>query len=189
MLRPSDFYRSMPKTGGYADPLIFAAISFIIYGLLTALLAGLFGRGMYMGGMYGGMYDGMYGGTYDGVREFSLFTVLATVIILPIAGIVSLFVEAAILYVIYKVLGGKGSYEGTVRFVSYATAVLVVSWIPLVGWIAGLYGIYLYIVGGMYVHDVSMGKSAIAILLPTILVFILMALVMAGLFAFSRLFF
>jgi len=185
MLRPSDFYRSMPKVGGYADPLIFAAISFIIYGLLTALLAGLFGRGMYMGGMY----DGMYGGMYNGAGEFSLFTILTTVIVLPVAGIISLFIEAAILYIIYKVLGGKGSYEGTMRFVSYATAVLVVSWIPLVGWIAGLYGIYLYIVGGMHVHNVSMGKSAIAILLPTILVFILMALVMAGLFAFSRFFF
>lgn len=101
----------------------------------------------------------------------------------------SLFIEAAVLYVIYKVLGGKGSYEGTVRFLSYATAILVVSWIPIVGWIAWLYGIYLYIVGGMYVHDVSMGKSALAVLLPTILVLILMALVMAGLFAFSRLFF
>lgn len=95
MLRPSDFYRSMPKTGGYADPLIFAAISFIIYGLLAALIAGIFGRGMYMGGMYGGTYEGMYGGTYEGmyggVREFSLFTILTTVIILPIAGIVSLY--------------------------------------------------------------------------------------------------
>ncbi len=181
ILRPSDFYRSMPKTGGYADPLTFAAISFIIYGLLTALLAGVFGRGMYMGGMYGGTYGGMYGN----VGEFGLFAILMTLIITPIAGIISLFIEAAILYIIYKILGGEGSYEGTVRFVSYATAVMVVSWIPIVGWIAGIYGIYLYIVGGMYVHDVSMGKSAVAVLLPMILVLILVALVMAaGLLAF-----
>jgi len=33
---PSDFFRRMPKTGGYADPLTFTAISFIIYALLTA---------------------------------------------------------------------------------------------------------------------------------------------------------
>lgn len=182
--RPSDFYREMPKTGGYADPLTFAAISLIIYVLLTALLTALFGSGMYMGSMYDGMYNGMYGD----VGGFGFFGLLMTVIITPIAGIISLFIEAAILYIIYRVLGGTGSYEGTVRFISYATAVLLLSWIPIIGWIAGIYGIYLYIVGGMYVHDVSMARSAIAVLLPTLLVILLMAIFMAWLFAFSGLF-
>lgn len=184
MQSPSDFYREMPKTGGYTDPLTFAAISFIIYALLAALLTVLFGHGIYMGGMYGGMYEGMYGSA----RGFGFFAVLMTLIITPIAGIISLFIEAAILYIIYKILGGTGSYEGTVRFISYATAVLVLSWIPIIGWIVGIYGIYLYIVGGMYVHDVSMTRSAIAVLLPTLLVILFMFIVMAWLFAFSGLF-
>ncbi len=184
MQSPSDFYREMPKTGGYADPLTFAAISFIIYALLAVLLTALFGRGMYMEDMYGGMYEGMYGS----MRGLGFFAILMTVIITPIAGIISLFIEAAILYIIYKVLGGTGSYEGTVRFISYATAVLVLSWIPILGWIVGIYGIYLYIVGGIYVHDVSMARSAIAVLLPALLAILLMAIVMTWLFAFSGLF-
>ena len=160
MQRPSDFYRRMPETGGYADPLTFAAISLIIYALLTALLTVLFGRQMYMEGMYGGMYDGMYGE----VRGLGFFAILMSVIITPIIGIISLFIEAAILYVIYKVLGGSGSYEGTVRFIS------------------------LYIVGGMHVHDVSMLRSAVAIFLPVLLVILLMIIVaMAGILAFSGL--
>ena len=184
MQRPSDFYRRMPETGGYADPLTFAAISLIIYALLTAFLTVLFGRQMYMEGMYGGMYDGMYGE----VRGLGFFAILMSVIITPIIGIISLFIEAAILYVIYKVLGGSGSYEGTVRFISYATAVLVLSWIPVIGWIVGIYGIYLYIVGGMHVHDVSMLRSAVAIFLPVLLVILLMIIVaMAGILAFSGL--
>lgn len=184
MQTPSDFYREMSKTGGYADPLTFAAISFIVYALLAALFTVLFGHGMYMdGSMYGGMYNGMYGG----MRGLGFFAILMTVIITPIAGIISLFIEAAILYIIYKILGGAGTYEGTVRFISYATAVLVLSWIPIIGWIAGIYGIYLYIVGGMYVHDVSMARSVIAIILPTLLVILLMAIVMAWLFASSGL--
>lgn len=184
MQTPSDFYKEMSKTGGYADPLTFAAISFIVYALLAALFTILFGHGMYMdGSMYGGMYNGMYGG----MRGLGFFAILMTVIITPIAGIISLFIEAAILYIIYKILGGAGTYEGTVRFISYATAVLVLSWIPIIGWIAGIYGIYLYIVGGMYVHDVSMARSVIAIILPTLLVILLMAIVMAWLFASSGL--
>ena len=174
MQSPSDFYRNMPKTGGYTDPLTFAAISFIIYAFLAALLTVLFGPGM---------YEGMYGSA----RGLGFFAILMTVIITPIAGIISIFIEAAILYIIYKILGGTGSYEGTVRFISYATAVLVLSWIPIVGWIAGIYGIYLYIVGGMYVHDISMARSVIAVLLPTLLIILLMAIFMAWLFAFSGL--
>lgn len=181
ILRPSDFYRNMPKTGGYADPLTFAAINFILYGLLTALIAGLFGRGM-----YGGMYDGMYGG----FRGLGFLTIITNVIIIPFAGIISLFIESAILYIIYKVLGGKGSYEGTVRFISYATAVLLLSWIPFLGWVFGIYGIYLYILGGMNVHDVSMVKSTIAVLLPTFLAILLgiIIAILAGSYIFSMIF-
>jgi len=169
--RPSEFYRKMPTTGGYAVPLTFVAISYIIYGLLS----GLFSRGM-MRGMYG----------YSGITEFSFSTAIMTAIMAPIVGIISIFIGAAILYVIYKVLGGSGTYEGTVRFISYATAVITVSWIPLIGWIFGFYGIYLYIVGGMVVHDVSMVKSAIAVLLPTFVVILLA--VIAAMFVVSSVF-
>jgi len=82
------------------------------------------------------------------------------------------------------VLGGTGSYEGTVRVISYATAVLALSWIPLLGLLASIYGLYLYIVGGMTVHNVSMGKSAVAVLLPIVLIFIL-AMLVASLAALS----
>jgi hypothetical protein len=174
--RPSDFFRKMPTTGGYADPLIFAAINSFIYGLLAAL----FNRGM-MEGMYG---YGIGGG------GFSFFTALMAAIMAPIAGIVSILIGAAIIYIVYKILGGTGTYEGTVRFVSYANAVMVIYWIPIIGWIFGLYEIYLYIVGGMFVHKVSMGKSAIAILLPIVLVFFSLVIIMVVLtgYAFSMIF-
>jgi len=182
ILRPSDFYRKMPTSGGYAEPLTFAAISYFIYGLLAAL----FNRGM-MGGMSG--YGGMYG--YGmGSGGYGLTGALMMAIMMPIMGIISIIIGAAILYIIYKVLGGKGSYEGTVRFVSYAAAVLLLSWIPFIGWIFGIYGIYLYIVGGMVVHDVSMVKSAIAVLLPTFLVILLVMIIVAlvGSLAYSMIF-
>lgn len=167
--RPSDFYRRMPTTGGYADPLIFAVINYIIYGLLTALV----NPGMSMGSMFG-------------AKEFSFTMVIASVIATPIIGIIfSLFIGGAILYIIYKILGGTGSYEGTVRFIAYSTAVMAISWIPIIGLIASIYGIYLYIVGGSFVHNVSMGKSAIAVILPIILI-ILLAMVIAGLEVLSR---
>jgi hypothetical protein len=176
MFRPSDFYRRMPKDGGYGEPLTFAAINFIISALLTGLLTLLFAREMYMGSMYGGMYGSN--------QEFGLGSLIVTVIMTPIGGIIGIFIGAAILYIVFKILGGDGTYEGTVRFVSYATAVLVLSWIPIIGWVMGIYGIYLQIVGGMHVHNVSMIKSAIAVLLPAILLFILVVIILGAMLAF-----
>lgn len=38
MKSPSHFYSEMPKTGGYTDPFIFAAINVAIYSLFYLLL-------------------------------------------------------------------------------------------------------------------------------------------------------
>jgi hypothetical protein len=154
---PSDFYRKMPTNGGYNDPLTFAVISYIIYGLFAAIVQNL------MFGMMG----------------FSFSALIGTIVIIPIVCIISLFIGGAILQVIFSLLGGTGTYEGTIRFIAYASAPMVFSWIPLLGMIAGIYGLYLYIIGGMNVHKVSIQKSAIAVLLPVVVVF-LVAMLLAG---------
>jgi len=184
ILKPSDFYRKMPTIGGYTDPLTFAAISFLIYGVISTLTGVLLSRVGYMNGMYGGMLGEIYG-----VGEFSSSMIILYVIIVPILGIVILLIDAAILNIIYKVLGGTGNYEGTLRFTSYANAVNIITWIPIIGWIFSLYSLYLYIVGGSIVHNISMWKSAVAILLDMILIGLLavaigvaVALIMIGTF-------
>jgi len=97
----------------------------------------------------------------------------------PVLGIVGIFIGGLLLHICFKIVGGSGSYEGTVRTVSYASAISAVSWIPIVGWIIGLYAIYLNIVGGTFVHDLTMGKSAIAVFIPIII------LVMLGILLFA----
>ena len=39
ILKPAEFFMKMPTTGGYADPLTFAAISYIISWLLSILVS------------------------------------------------------------------------------------------------------------------------------------------------------
>lgn len=168
MQRPSDFYRKMPTTGGYADPLTFAAISFFICGLLNALTGILLSRAGYVDGIYGIMLGGTYG-----VGEFSSSTIILYVIITSILGIIFLLIEAAILNIIYESFGGTGSYEGTVRFISYASAANIFAWIPIFTWIFSIYMLYLSIVGGMIVHKVSMWKSLLSTLLDLLVIVLL----------------
>jgi hypothetical protein len=114
----------MSTTEGYADTLTFAAINYLIYGFLIAL----FDHEMLEG----------IGNTV----EFSLYIILFTAIML-IVGIMSTSIGAAIYDAVYKLLGETRNYRGTVRFISYTTAVLVLSGIPLVGSIFWVYELYL----------------------------------------------
>ncbi|MBA1342595.1 MAG: hypothetical protein C5S52_03250 [ANME-2 cluster archaeon] len=144
---PSDFFKEMPTSGGYGEPLKFAVVNYIIAGIGLTLIS--------LGGAF--------------------FMIVA----MPIIGIIGLFISGAILYICFKIVGGSGSYEGTVRMLSYISAVNAVAWIPILGWIVALYAIYLKIVGGTFVHDITTLRSVIAVFIPLIVVAIILALLIA----------
>lgn len=135
MLRPSDFYRRMQTTEEYTGPLIFVAISSVISVILTALVR----YGMLTLGVHPSILTLM--GMHYSRPGFSVFW---TVILAPISGIVGIFVLALIFNLLYKALGGTGSCNDTFTFLSYASAPVVLTWIPFIGLIIGIYELYLY---------------------------------------------
>ena len=164
---PSDFFREMPTSGGYEAPLKFAVVNYIIAGIGTALVSIL---------AFTFLSSLLPMTSFWSGSAFSFGSALSNIIITPITGIIGLFISGAILYVCFKIVGGSGSYEGTVRILSYTSAVNAVSWIPILGWIVALYAIYLIIVGGTFVHNITTMRSVIAIFIPVIVVGIIMAL-------------
>ncbi len=164
---PSDFFREMPTSGGYEAPLKFAVVNYIIAGIGTALVAIL---------AFTFLSSLLPMASFWPGSAFSFGSALSNIIITPIVGIIGLFISGAILYVCFKIVGGSGSYEGTVRIMAYASAVEAVSWIPILGWIAGLYAIYLAIVGGTFVHNITTMRSVIAIFIPIVVIGIIAVL-------------
>lgn len=178
---PSAFYESMPKEGGYSEPLKFALINFIVLGIGSAIISILYNI---IGFSLPGNMS-MLGGSTVMATEFTIMSAISDIIIIPIMGIIGLFIFGAILFILFKIVGGTGSYEGTVRILSYSSAVSLLAWIPIVGMLAGLYELYLDIVGGTYVHNISTLRSAIAVLLPFVLLVILVVVVLIGFFTIS----
>ena len=178
ILRPSDFYRRMPTIGGYSEPVIFAAISMIISLLLKTIVS----YSMFIFGIHSSILT--FGSMTVSKFDFSIFS---NVIEMFFLGVAVIFIEALIVNLLYKKLGGTGSYEGTVRFISYGYAINVLSWIPLLNLIAVIYGLYIFIVGGSFVYNVSMGRSAVvALLYPVITVILIIFIaVLAGLSSFD----
>lgn len=134
---PAAFYRTMPKTGGYGEPLIFAIVMAVITGLIIALYS-LFFAPIALGGAAG----------------------FAAIIILPIAAVLGCFIGGAIMYVIWKLMGSGEDYEVAVRCVAYTFVIMpvisVVSFIPYLAGIAKtLWGCFLLYTASIEVHKLK----------------------------------
>ncbi|MDH3693991.1 MAG: YIP1 family protein, partial [Gammaproteobacteria bacterium] len=96
---PTDFYRNMQRSGGFAEPIIFLVVMAAIMGVILTVFS-LFG-----GGRMGGMAIGF-----------------GAIIFVPIMALIMSFIAAAVMFVIWKLMGSSESYETAYRCVAYASA-------------------------------------------------------------------
>jgi hypothetical protein len=84
-------------------------------------------------------------------------------------GIVRLFIGAALLLLIaWKLFDGKGDFEATFRACAYATAPVVLLWVPGVRYLAVLYSGYLVILGLQRAQGFDSVKAALTLVLAMI---------------------
>jgi len=162
---PVGFFRGIRRQGDFLNPLLFAIICYEIAAILGGLLRLL---GVSMGGTEG----------------FGSF--LVSLIFAPIGAAIGLFIGAGILHLLVMLIIGSrnAGFEGTFRVGAYSAVTSLVSWIPFIGWIASLYGIYLAIVGIREVHNTTTGRAALVVLIPVavilVLIFVLILIIGVG---------
>ena len=160
VLRPVDFFRGILRQGDLINPLIFALICYEVAAILGGLLrvVGI-------------------GATNQGFGEF-----LVSIILAPIFAAIGLFIGAGILHLLVMLIVGSrnSGFEATLRVVAYSAVTSLVSWIPYIGGLLSLYGIYLGIVGIREVHNTTTGKAALVVLIPAAVVLLLVFLVVGA---------
>ena len=158
---PVGFFRGIRREGDFVNPLIFAIICYEVSAILGGLLS-LVGVGM---------------GDAQGFGSFLIGIILA-----PIGAAIGLFIGAGILHLLVMLIVGSrnSGFEGTFRVSAYSSVTSLVSWIPIIGLIASLYGIYLAIVGIREVHNTTTGRAAIVVLIPAVVVLLLVLLLIAA---------
>ncbi|MGI9285243.1 MAG: YIP1 family protein [Pseudomonadales bacterium] len=134
---PVGFYRSMAKTGGYAEPVIFVVVMAAITGLMVAVFS-MFGIGQ-----VGGMAVGAF-----------------AVIVMPIMAVIGSFIGAVIMFIIWKLMGSPHGFETAYRSVAYATAIYPITFflslVPYIGSIVSVcWGMYLMFIASQDVHGVA----------------------------------
>jgi len=134
LTNPSGFYRDMPRRGGFTEPVVFVAVIAVITGIIAAVWS-LFATG-----------PGFLAAGFAGI------------IIYPIFAVIGAFIAAAILFVIWKLMGSEQDYETAFRSWSAATAVYPVgallSIIPYIGVMVSVaWGTLLMIEASVAVHQ------------------------------------
>ncbi len=174
---PTEFFSSIPRRGNFLAPLVFALICTEISAILGGLLR-LVWRTRAAGGV---RFEGGY----------SLGEFLTAVILTPIGATIGLFILAGIAHLLVMLFVGSenSGFESTFRVVSYVSVTNLVNWIPFIGGLLALYGLYLAVVGLREMHSTTTGRAALVVLLPIglILVEVLLVLLVAGAFILGRL--
>ncbi len=134
---PVGFYRNMPKVGGFVDPLIFAVVLGAVCGVVDAVVSVIrFGSWMTFG------------------------MVLRCVIAAPIGALIGGFIGAAIMFVIWKLMDSKESYETAYRCGAYSMAIMPVMYLPYVGiYIYMGWSLYLVVTASIEVHGIPAKKA------------------------------
>ena len=178
-LQPVGFFAGLPRSGSLLNPLVFALICTEI----SVILGGILG----LVGVREGFVAG-YGFQVPENQDFGEF--IGSVIFAPIGSAISVFVIAGIAHLLVMLIVGatNSGFGATFRVASYASVTSLVSWIPIIGGLLGLYGIYLAVVGIKEMHQTTTGKAIIVVLFPVILILVLalLGLLVAGAVFFSR---
>lgn len=171
-LDPKMFFGIMPKTGGYGEPLKFALVNWIVSAVFSTIvmyfafknISGAFSKiGMPLAGNIFGALSPYYIAIYS--------------VSLIIGSIASLFISGYIIHLGFRMFGGTGTYEATVRTLAYFSALQLFGWIPAIGALIAIYGIYIFAVGNARVQNISAGKVILSVIVISILTAIVLAII------------
>jgi hypothetical protein len=156
--QPTSFFRGLPRQGTVANPLIFALICFVINAIFTGLLelAGI-------GASRWFVRVAEEGNIFERIIDF-----LGTLVFTPTAGVIGVFIGAAILQLLTQLIVGANNsgYRATFRVTSYTAVTALVNWIPVIGGLLALYGVYLSVMGIREMHQTTTGKAVLVVLIP-----------------------
>ncbi|KJU84271.1 membrane protein containing Yip1 domain protein [Candidatus Magnetobacterium bavaricum] len=138
---PSGFFRGMPQRGGFMGPLVFMIVMGVFSGLLKAAIS---------------------------ILEFKILAGIGKVVVafvfVPVTVSLLGFVAAAVLFVIWRLMGSKQSYQTSYRCVAYMSALMpvlvVVSGVPFWGGLVGIALVFfLIVIVSTEVHGISLARA------------------------------
>lgn len=168
--KPSEFFGNIPRSSRLWPPLVFALTCNVIPLLVGTTYSALF-------------FASSENAFAQNVIEFlaaqdSWAKVLLTLLIPPLLLLLLLLIATLVIYVTALILHllvsifarQNAGFEATFRVNAYASVVALVSQIPLVGFLASFYGIYLFWTGIQRLHSITARRAGLIVAVPVLFV-------------------
>jgi hypothetical protein len=173
VLQPVRFFAGVPRSGSVLNPLVFALVCVVISAILSAVLV--------IAGVQAN--PGFNPNPQNAIPSvFAPGSALLGIVFAPIGGAIGLFIVAAIQQLLVRLIVGENNsgFGATFRVASYTQVTSLVNWIPILGPLVALYGLYLSIVGLREVHSTTTGKAALVVFIPFAVVLLVVLIVVAA---------
>ena len=166
LTKPKEFFKRVPKTGGFSTPIIYALISGMLGTWLNLAWQMLF--------MYWGIIE-PDAQTPDSLMGLNIMITVLSPIIIPLG----LLAGTGIIQLALLVLGVKKSnYETTFRVICYSSGAAVLGLFPVIGSMIGAFiTISLEAIGLREVYDISLRRGFAAVIFPIILILMIILLI------------
>ncbi|KKW67805.1 hypothetical protein AAV94_09315 [Lampropedia cohaerens] len=150
IVRPSEYFRTMPRSGPLVEPMYFSAVIGLVSGLIAMVLDALLSD-----------------------LPFSLISLL----LVPGLVIGAVFIVAGIFFLLWKLLGSRQGYGVAFRITAATLAIspitAVLAFVPYVGLLVNVvWTMLLLIIASVEVHGIGRRKATIA--------FTMLGVVLAG---------
>lgn len=144
IVKPADFFKTMPKIGGFFDPLLYVVIAALLGVVLSAVETAV-----------------SHGA---GVHDLEMLVIwLVTV---PLIAVILSFFFAGICFVIWAFMGSEENYETSYRCVAYMQIVfpimILLSIVPYLGLLGIAWWLYLMVTATREVHKVPAMPAVLA---------------------------
>jgi hypothetical protein len=172
VLQPARFFSGLSRSGSLLDPLVFALVCVVISAILSAVLV--------LTGVQ--QNPGFNPNPQNAIPSvFAPGSALLGIVFAPIGGAIGLFIAAAIQQLLVRLFVGENNsgFGATFRVAAYTQVTSLVNWIPILGPLLALYGLYLSILGIREVHETTTGKAALVVLIPFAVVLVVALIVLA----------
>lgn len=137
IVKPADFFRIMPKSGGLLDPLLYLVMTAVLGVLLVA-------------------FDSFVS---HGAGFHDLSMLAGGLIVVPLVTVILSFFVAGLFYSIWSFMGSNESYETSFRCLAYMQILtpisILLSMVPYLGLLGIVWWLYLMVTATRVVHKVS----------------------------------
>ncbi len=160
LLDPARFFAAVRREDSYSGPVIFA----VLCQLLAVLLAGVYdlGRAAVTGTLGGISVVG-----YEGAAGAALWVLWLLGLSVPYA-LAALFLKAGVYHLLVLLFVGRGNagFGATLRVTGYLSAILLLLWLPALGLLAGLWGVWVNTAGLKELHSTTTVRAGPIAIIP-----------------------